>query len=420
MTPNVTIIIGAQWGDEGKGKWVDILSESADVIARFQGGNNAGHTLYVEGEKIVLHQIPSGIFQDQKTCVLAAGVVVNPSELVSEVEKLSHLVDVHPDLLKLSARANVITPWHVHLDGLNEKSRENPIGTTKRGIGPTYAAKAARVGLRLGQYIDPHKRHNWITMMQQQHQEFAEFYRSNRELWQEFEDAANHLAPYVCDAESYLRRRIKADDQILLEGAQGALLDLDHGTYPFVTSSSTAAGGACASIGFSPKHVKTIFGVAKAYITRVGAGPCPTELDDENGKKLAELGHEFGATTGRPRRCGWLDLVALRYAVEVNGLDGLILNKMDILSQFETIKLALAYQHPRLGRIDTFPWDAEILAECKPVYESFSGWNTEIAESSFEKLPAQAKAYISAIEESVNCPVTMIGTGVNRSDALFK
>lgn len=421
MRQNVTIVIGAQWGDEGKGKWIDILADEADVIARFQGGNNAGHTLYIDGKKVVVHQIPSGIFRSKQKCAITAGALVAPALLLKEIENVKAFADVSPERLWLSARAHVISPWSVYLDTQAEATRSNPIGTTKRGIGPTYALKAARNGLRLGDYCYPERRQAWIDRMADEDPNFKKFLAQAQNEWDEFHSAAEEVRPYVCDAETRVRKAINSNASVLLEGAQGALLDIDHGTYPFVTSSSTAAGGALASLGFSPKRIANIFGVAKAYATRVGEGPFPTELNDANGKHLSEKGHEFGATTGRPRRCGWLDAVALRYAVEVNGLDAIILNKFDILCGMKEIRLATAYQHPDIGRINQFPWEAEVLSACEPVYETYPGWEGSIPQQGrMSDLPKEALRFVEAVEKAVGAEVKMVGTGVNRVDALFK
>lgn len=418
---NVTVLVGAQWGDEGKGKWIDILAHDAQYVARYQGGNNAGHTLYVDGQKVVLHQIPSGIFQDNKISILSSGVVVNPAELVNEIEKVRPLVSLSPDRLMVSARAHVITPWHIFLDSKREAEAEQPIGTTKRGIGPTYADKANRTGLRIGDYVNPSKREQWLTQMKQTYTDFSRCLEEQAEAWRAFEAAAKTISEFVCDAELELRSGIKRGDKVLLEGAQGALLDINHGTYPFVTSSETAAGGAFASVGFSARYVDNIYGVAKAYTTRVGEGPFPTELDDAAGRHLMEKGKEFGATTGRQRRCGWLDAVALRYSIDVNGIDGIILNKIDILSGLDEVKIAVAYEHPSLGRIDNFPWSFEIVKDCKPIYKTIPGWHEEIpAVKHIHELPDPVRHYIAEVERATNCPVVMVGTGVNRSDAVFR
>ena len=420
----ITIVVGAQWGDEGKGKWIDWIAGGADIVARYQGGNNAGHTLYIKGQKVVLHQVPSGIFHAGQTCVLAAGVVINPGELVRETAKVAPYAKVTPDNLWLSARAHVITPWHVATDGRREAQREassgSAIGTTRRGIGPTYSDKTARSGLRLGDYVNTQARKNWIATMASASEEFARNLETNASDWAAFAAAAQQLAPFVCDAEARVRAAAANGKKILMEGAQGTLLDLDHGTFPFVTSSSTIAAGACASLGIPPRAVSGIYGIAKAYLTRVGAGPFPTELTDQTGDAIRERGQEFGATTGRPRRCGWFDAVAMRYAQDVNGFDGVILNKFDILSGMDELKIAVAYEHPELGRIDQFPWDPEVLAACKPVYKTFKGWHGELPkQGGIESLPEAAREYIKAIEQSSGIKVVAAGTGPGRDEALL-
>ncbi|WP_141735267.1 adenylosuccinate synthase [Oligoflexus tunisiensis] len=418
---NVTILVGAQWGDEGKGKWIDIMADSADIVTRYQGGNNAGHTLYVDGQKVVLHQIPSGIFHPGKISALSTGVVVNPHQLVEEMRKVSPFVKLTPERLWLSARAHVISPWHIHLDGKKEAESAQPIGTTKRGIGPTYAEKANRTGLRLGDFINPDRRARWYHLMQQSVQGFVTHREVYREDWLRFEEAAEQLADFICDAELRVRKAIESGRKVLLEGAQGALLDINHGTYPYVTSSETAAGGAFASLGFSPKRIDKIYGVAKAYVTRVGEGAFPTELKCETGLLIATRGKEFGATTGRPRRCGWLDAVALRYSAQISGYDGIILNKMDILTDLPEVKVCVAYEHPKLGRIEDFPWDHEVLAACTPVYKTFAGWKEEMPRTGrMADLPANARKYVDGVEEILGYPISMVGTGVNRQDALFR
>lgn len=416
----VTVLVGAQWGDEGKGKWIDVLAESADLVVRYQGGNNAGHTLYVEGEKIVLHQLPSGVFHQGQKSALAAGVVINPAELVAELDRVASKTTITPERLWISGRAHVITPWHMTQDALRESKTDSPIGTTKRGIGPTYADKASRTGLRLGHFVDAEARQRWLASMARAHPDFDQHLTSAGELWEKFFAAATRLAPFVCDAEALIRKTIKNGGRVLLEGAQGTLLDIDHGTYPYVTSSSTGAGGAVASIGLSPKHLGQIIGIAKGYVTRVGEGPFPTELHDEIGRLIATKGKEFGATTGRARRVGWLDAVALRYVVDVNGLDGVVLNKMDILTGLSEVKMAVAYDHPKLGRITELPWDSVVLAECQPVYETFPGWAEEMpATGRFQDLPTNAKAFVKAVEKHTGTKVLMVGTGPHRENAIY-
>ena len=418
---NVTILVGAQWGDEGKGKWIDVMAQEADLVVRYQGGNNAGHTLYVDGEKIVLHQLPSGIFHDHQRSALAAGVVINPAELVSEIKKVSHRATVEPERLWLSSRAHVITPWHIELDSQQESSAVAPIGTTRRGIGPTYAEKAARTGLRLGTLITPGGLDGWCKVMEAGAPAFEASLQRDSQAWNELKLAAEELAPFVNDTEKLIRQAARSGQTLLLEGAQGTLLDLDHGTYPFVTSSGTGAGGACQSIGLSPKLVGEIVGIAKAYVTRVGEGPFPTELNCSAGQKMAKQGNEFGATTGRPRRCGWLDTVALRYVVDVNGLDHIILNKLDILTGFEQLKIAVAYEHPDLGLIRDFPSEPQVLAQCQPVYETYSGWTEPVPTAGkFGDLPNNAQRFVEAVEEHGKVAVKMIGTGPGPKDAITR
>jgi adenylosuccinate synthase len=423
----VSIVVGAQWGDEGKGKWVDVFAEKSDIVVRYQGGNNAGHTIWIGGTKYVLHQIPSGVFQKGLISAMAAGVVIHPAGLVSEIQKMTGAaqtgngvqVKITPENLWISARAHVITPWHIHLDGARESKSSTPIGTTKRGIGPTYSEKAGRTGLRMGHYVNERTRLLWIREMSEADQLFKEHYLSNKQVWDEFHGAASHIAPFVCDAEGRLRKAISNNQKLLLEGAQGTLLDLDHGTYPFVTSSSTAAAGACSSIGLSPKSVTNVYGIAKAYVTRVGSGPFPTELHDNVGQEIAKKGHEFGATTGRPRRCGWFDAVAFRYSAAVNGFDGVIINKMDILSGFNELKICVKYKHPELGEIEDFPWDAEILAKCEPVYISLPGWSEEIPKAGMlSDLPKNAQSYLATLEKHTGTRILWVGTGPGRDDML--
>lgn len=417
---NVSILIGAQWGDEGKGKWVDILSEKADIVARFQGGNNAGHTVHIDGRKFVLHQIPSGVFRPHLKSAIAAGVVVNPSQLLSELGEIKTIATPTPDKLWLSARAHVITPWHIHLDERQESRTQQPIGTTKRGIGPAYADKASRLGLRLGQYVDDRTRDKWVQKMASENEAFKAFWSTNPAAVEMFHSAASGIKPFVCDAEARLRKAVREGKQLLIEGAQGTMLDLDHGTYPFVTSNSPTSGGACASLGLGPKTVSRIYGITKAYVTRVGEGPMPTELKDDVGAHLSKVGNEFGATTRRPRRCGWLDMVALRYAIAINGCDRLILNKIDVLTGLSELKIAVSYRHPQLGTIEDFPWEPEVLKDCVPVYETLAGWTDQPqASGRFEGLPKGVRHYISTVERLSGVRVTMIGTGVGREDAVI-
>lgn len=417
----VTILIGAQWGDEGKGKWVDFLAAKHDLIARFQGGNNAGHTLYVDGKKVVLHQLPSGIFHKNKTIALLSGVVVNPVQLISEISAISSLAEISPEVFYISQKCHLISPYHILTDSLSEGASETPIGTTKRGIGPTYRDKIDRIGLRMASYCRPDERSQWIETMLKSSQVFQQSWEENQSEWEQFQAAADQIAPFVCDAENRIRKMISAKKSLLLEGAQGTLLDINHGTYPFVTSSNTTSGGAIASLGLNPRHISQIIGIGKAYVTRVGEGPFPTELTDHVGKSIAEKGHEFGATTNRPRRCGWFDAVAMRYSVQINGFDQLIINKMDILDGLDEIKIAVAYEHPTLGKITDFPEDTSILKECTPVYEPLPGWKTPVpTQGQFDSMPSEALNYLKKIEDLCGVCVSVAGTGPGRNDYLTR
>ncbi len=411
----IDILIGAQWGDEGKGKWVDYLCPDFAVIARFQGGNNAGHTIYVEGEKQVLHLLPSGVFHN-KLCVLLSGVVIDPMQLLMEIEgvrKSYGFVDQH---LIVSEKAHTITPFHVAKDIANEKMK-NKIGTTKKGIGPSYGSKVSRTGLSMVHYVDKNKREAWIKEMLRNDPAFQENYEIDKEAWLEFNEAAEKLKVYVKNAEAILRKKTKAGASMLLEGAQGTLLDINHGTYPYVTSSSTIAAGACASLGIDPRRLHKIVGVAKAYTTRVGEGPFPTEIFDSIGDMIGEKGQEYGATTKRKRRVGWFDGVAFKYAVDLNGFDCIYLNKLDILTGIESIKIATHYEHPTIGVVHDFPSSADTLSECVASYESVPGWDVDIASCNSKKaLPKAVLAYIARLEEVGGTKIAAIGTGPGPED----
>jgi len=387
------------------------LSEKADLIVRYQGGNNAGHTIYVGGEKKVLHLLPSGVFRN-KACMIGAGVVVNPIVLEEELRNAC-ASGFEKKNLWVSGRAHLITPWHIHLDNEFEKRRDKPIGTTKRGIGPTYADRARRVGLRASLCRSTEKIEAWKKHMSLLEPNFSAFLVSNASEWKAFDAACSSLAGLVCDAEAKLRNWAVVGKNILIEGAQGTLLDVDHGSYPYVTSSNTIAGGACASLGISPRWIRNIYGVAKAYATRVGEGPFPTELGDASGNHLAEVGNEKGATTGRPRRCGWLDLVALKYAVDVCGVNKLIINKLDVLSGLKSLKLCTAYKK-HAGSADE--WMEASKAE--PEYKELSGWDklsNENKITSREDFCEQTKNYLSCIEDFLGQKIDKVGFGVDRS-----
>ena len=419
------VVVGAQWGDEGKGKVVDIYTEFADDVVRYQGGNNAGHTLVVNGEKVVLHLIPSGVLHEGKRCIIGNGVVLDPEVFLREVTNLKAKGKLQDDgQLRLSESLHIIMPYHKRIDIAREtKSGDKKIGTTGRGIGPAYEDKIGRRGIRLMDLLDrevfarklkevlPEKNFLLEKLLNDQPFDFEEIYT-------EYCGYADLLRKYIDDTALMLHRDVKSGKKILFEGAQGTLLDVDHGTYPFVTSSSTCAGGACTGTGVSPRDVDQIIGISKAYITRVGGGPFPTELHDADGEKLRQVGSEFGATTGRPRRCGWFDALVLRYAVRVNGLTGVALTKLDVLDQFETIKVCTGYTYN--GKVlDELPANLEIFAQCQPVYEDIPGWKADIsAARTFEELPANARAYVRRLEELIGCPIVLVSVGPGRESTI--
>ncbi|MGZ6098930.1 MAG: adenylosuccinate synthase [Myxococcaceae bacterium] len=428
--PNV-VVVGAQWGDEGKGKVVDLLTQHAQVVVRFQGGNNAGHTLVVGGEKTILTLIPSGILHAGKTCVIGNGVVLDPSVLVAEIDALRARGVIRSEAqLIVSESAHVIFPWHKHLDALREKARgASPIGTTGRGIGPAYEDKVARRGIRVRDLLDAprlqRKVEERLTAALDELRVLAG--RAGTELppldaaaiAREYAAFGVRLRPHVRDASLYLHGEARAGARILFEGAQGTLLDVDHGTYPFVTSSNCVAGNAAVGSGLGPTEIDRVVGISKAYTTRVGGGPFPTELKDAVGERLRKIGDEFGSVTGRPRRCGWLDGVVLRYAARVNGLSGLALTKLDVLSGLKELQLCTAYA---LGGAETrdFPSDIDDLAQVSPVYETLEGWEERLAGArTFDQLPAAARAYVRRVEEVAGVPVVCISVGAERGETIL-
>jgi adenylosuccinate synthase len=406
---------------------VDGLAREVDVVARFNGGDNAGHTVVAEGHTLKLHLVPSGVLYPGVTLLIGAGVVINPQTLVSGMEQVSSIgIDVGPARLKVSAAAHIILPTHRALDGAREVVRGNAaIGTTRRGIGPTYADKAARVNLRAGDMAEPEHFAERVVESMQEHNRQLQEYGLNPvptdEAAAEYCAYARRLAPHLVDGSALIGEALEAEKTVLCEGAQGLLLDLDHGTYPYVTSSSTIAGGAATGLGFGPQHISRVIGVAKAYTTRVGKGPFPTELLDEVGDQMRDAGNEYGTTTGRPRRCGWLDLVILRYAARVNGLNELALTKLDVLSGLGKLRVAIAYE--REGeRITHFPaeFGVESLARWKPVYEELPGWDEDITDlRRREDLPPEARAYVAQIEQLLDLPVTCIGVGPDREQTIL-
>ncbi|OLO13019.1 adenylosuccinate synthase [Chromohalobacter japonicus] len=423
MGKNV-VVLGTQWGDEGKGKVVDLLTESAATVVRFQGGHNAGHTLVIDGEKTVLHLIPSGVLRADKTCVIGNGVVLSPEALMEEIRELEAKDVPVRERLRLSPACPLILPYHVRLDQAREKARGvAKIGTTGRGIGPAYEDKVARRGLRLGDILHRERfasklgevldYHNFV--LTQYHNESPVDFQ---QVLDQAMEMAEELRPMVCDTVSLVHQMRKAGDNILFEGAQGSLLDIDHGTYPYVTSSNTTAGGTATGSGVGPLYLDYVLGITKAYTTRVGSGPFPTEIFDEFGRHLAEKGHEFGATTGRARRCGWFDAVALRHAVQINSVSGLCLTKLDVLDGLENIRVCVGYRSKDGATIDN-PVDSEGYEVIEPLYQDLPGWSAStLGIKSIEDLPNNARAYISFLEEQTGVPIDIISTGPDRNETI--
>jgi len=422
------ILIGTQWGDEGKGKIVDLLTEWAEVVVRFQGGNNAGHTLVIDGQRYALHLIPSGIMRPEKICIIGSGVVIDLKILLEEIDLLQKQSgrDVLPQLI-LSDEAHLILESHRRLDQAREKQRGTAkIGTTGRGIGPAYESKMARWGLRLGDLLAPEAvlEARLKNLLEQHNLMLEKIYNeapvSFAKVFAELKEAAAIVCPVIKKVPYELARCLEKNESILFEGAQGTLLDIDHGTYPFVTSSSTMAANACASSGVGVTDIDEVIGVVKAYTTRVGSGPFPVELDDEIGEHLSVRGGEVGTTTGRPRRCGWLDLVALRYAALLNGLNSFALTKLDVLSGLETIKVCTAYRlHGKI--IDYFPSSIEDLEACEPVLSEFAGWDEDIsAILDYDQLPENARKYVSYIEAQLGIKAMLVSVGPDREQTMIR
>ncbi|HET7744602.1 MAG TPA: adenylosuccinate synthase [Gaiellaceae bacterium] len=415
-----TVIVGAQWGDEGKGKIVDLLAQTSDLVCRYQGGPNAGHTIVVAGETYKIRQIPSGIVAG-KPSAIGAGCVIDPAVLIGELDELEERGRSADGLLHVSGNAHLIMPWHVALDGARERRLGNlQIGTTRRGIGPAYADKATRIGIRVQDLLDP-------KILRQK----LELAVAEKNVWLQRvydlepfdvdEIVASHLAyadrlaPFVSDTSLLVDRSLRAGEHVLFEGAQGTLLDLDHGTYPFVTSSSPIAAGAAVSFGIGPNRIHEVVGVAKAYVTRVGEGPFPSEIGGEAQERVRELGNEFGTVTGRERRCGWLDLVALRFAVRVNGITSLALTKLDVLSAFDELPVCVRYRLEDGTETDELPAHQSDFHHCRPVFETLEGWGTEIGP---DALPHAAREYVAFVEEALGVPVALVGTGASRDRVL--
>jgi len=419
-----TILVGAQWGDEGKGKIIDVLTEGADIVVRYAGGNNAGHTVFIGKRKYVLHLVPSGILRKNKLCVIGNGVVVDPIGLVEEIEGLKKLgVNVNPKNFVLSETAHVVFPYHRELDAQREVLKgENKIGTTKRGIGPAYGDKAARVGLRVNDLVDPARLEEKLSVRIRENnivlKSLGAKPLSFKKVFAEYLAAGKFLKPFVTNTVVLLHEAMRRGDNLLFEGAQGTFLDIDHGTYPFVTSSNTTAGGACTGSGVPPHRMDRVVGVMKAYTTRVGEGPLPTE-NAEIADMLHAMGREFGATTGRARRCGWFDSVATRHATMVNGIDDLAVTNLDGLDTLEIVKVCVAYRHGKT-RYDFVPNDAQILAECEPVYIEFDGWRTPTSKAkTWKQLPPKARAYLKAIAELTGAKLAIASIGPAREQTIF-
>ncbi|WP_314590180.1 adenylosuccinate synthase [Paenibacillus terrigena] len=416
---STVVVVGTQWGDEGKGKITDYLAESADVVARYQGGNNAGHTILIDNKKYKLSLIPSGVFYTDKICVIGNGMVVNPKALIEEINYI-HENGFTTDNLRISDRAHVILPYHMVLDALEEDRKgPNKIGTTRKGIGPAYMDKAARNGIRIADLMDAAEfelklRH----MVQEKNQLIQQVYGAEPmnadEILKEYLEYAEFIRKYVTDTSVVLNDAIDADKRVLFEGAQGVMLDIDQGTYPFVTSSNPSAGGVCIGSGVGPSKIQQVVGVAKAYTTRVGDGPFPTELNNEIGDAIREAGHEYGTVTGRPRRVGWFDTVVVRHARRVSGITGLSLNSLDVLSGLETVKICTGYKFR--GEIIThYPASLNMLAECEAVYEEMPGWSEDITTAkTLADLPETTRNYVNRVSELTGIPIAIFSVGRNR------
>jgi adenylosuccinate synthase len=419
-----TVIVGAQWGDEGKGKVVDLLAERSDVVVRYQGGNNAGHTIVRDGETFKLHIIPSGILYPNTLCIIGNGTVVDPGVLCEEIDGLEAR-GISVDRLRLSSAAHLIMPYHVLLDSAAEiKLGRFSIGTTRRGIGPCYQDKAARVGIRAQDLLDESILVRKLAIALEQKNELLHKLHDiapldPKAVADEVLRHAERLRPFIADTSLLVNRALDAGKRVLFEGAQGTMLDIDHGTYPFVTSSNPVAGAACTGAGVGPTRIDGVLGVAKAYVTRVGEGPFPTETDDAAGTHMLEVGHEFGTTTGRQRRCGWLDLVALRYSARISGITELAITKLDVLSGLPTLKVCVAYETKDGERLRDLPDNQSVFHGCRPVYDEVPGWTEDITECrELDELPPKARHYVDLIQAALGIPVTLIGTGQGRHQVI--
>ncbi|MBI3190048.1 MAG: adenylosuccinate synthase [Ignavibacteriales bacterium] len=420
---SVKIVVGAQWGDEGKGKIVDLLSENIDIVARYQGGANAGHTVVIGDTTSVLHLIPSGIFHPHVSCVIGNGVVIDPVALMSEIEKL-HSAGIQTNgRLFISHNAHVIMPYHKMLDSIREQSGQ-AIGTTGRGIGPCYIDKAMRVGIRIVDLLNrdvlaKKLKHAIEEKNQILNKVYGKAEFDIEQIINEYQDFDKKIDEFVTDTSLLLNHAINNGKRVLAEGAQGALLDVDHGTYPFVTSSNPTSGGACTGLGIPPTSIQSVLGIVKAYSTRVGNGPFPTELLDETGTALRKIGGEFGATTGRPRRCGWFDAFSLKYSVMVNGISDIAITKLDVLDSFDSLNICIGYEHNGKS-LKSFPTDIQTLENIKPVYETFAGWKSSTNNArSFHELPSNAQTYVNALSRLTGTTISMISVGARRDQTII-
>ena len=415
------VVVGTQWGDEGKGKITDFLSEKAEYVARYQGGDNAGHTIQFGGETYKLHLIPSGIFSPEKLCIIGNGVVVNPKSLVTELAYL-HERNITTDNLRISDRAHVILPYHIELDRLQEEAKgDKKIGTTIKGIGPAYMDKAARVGIRIADLLDREVFEERLRLnLEDKNRQFTKLYDANpmnfEEIFEEYYEYGQQIKQYVCDTSVLLNDALDNGKRVLFEGAQGVMLDIDQGTYPFVTSSNPLAGGVTIGSGVGPSKVTKVVGVCKAYTSRVGDGPFPTELFDEIGSRIREVGREYGTTTGRPRRVGWFDSVVMRHSKRVSGITNLCLNSIDVLTGLETVKICVAYRKSNGEEISHYPASLVELGQCEPVYEELPGWTEDITGCrKLEELPIEAQNYVRRVSELVGVKISTFSVGPDRN-----
>ncbi len=419
------VVVGTQWGDEGKGKIVDLLSEHADMVVRFQGGNNAGHTMVIDGKQFISHLIPSGILQG-KTCLIGNGLVVDPKVLIEEMDYLTENgIKVDTSFLMISERAHIIMPYHRAIDNAREMMKgDKKIGTTGRGIGPCYEDKATRRGLRFADLLEHDTFEEKVMAIMEEKNFYLEKFMSAKPMDPqrvigEYKEYAKRLAPHITNVSVIMDKAVKQNKNILFEGAQGTHLDIDHGTYPYVTSSNTVSANACCGSGIGPKEIHHVMGVVKAYTTRVGEGPFPSELFDDTGDAIQKKGAEFGATTGRKRRCGWLDIVLLKNAVRLNGLTGLVVTKLDVLGDLDFLKICTAYKHGN-EIIGDFPVSLKFLGECEPVYETLPGWQEDISGiRKFDELPENAKNYLRRIEELLDVPLNIVSVGPGRDETII-